>query len=134
VAEAEDGEEVCVLYDHFLPDVLILDLRLPKKDGIQVLHQLMSRRLSKPRVIIMTSYDSEHDICQAARAGVKAFLLKVAGAQQIREAIRRVAEGESFFPPEIGPKLAEPLTYHELSNGEIDTLQHSASGHSNTEM
>ena len=134
VVEAEDGEEVCVLYDRLRPDVLVLDLRLPKKDGIQVLHQLMSRRLSKPRVIIMTSYDSEHEICQAARAGAKAFLVKVADPQQIREAVRRVAEGESFFPPEIGLKLAEALSYPELSKRETQVLQHMACGKSNKEI
>jgi two-component system, NarL family, response regulator len=134
VAEAEDGEEVCVLYDRLRPDVLVLDLRLPKKDGIQVLHQLMSRRLSKPRVIIMTSYDSGHDICQAARAGAKAFLVKVADPQQIREAVRRVADGESFFPPEIGLKLAEALSYPELSKRETQVLQHMACGKSNKDI
>jgi two-component system, NarL family, response regulator len=86
----------------------------------------MSRRLSKPRVIIMTSYDSGHDICQAARAGAKAFLVKVADPQQIREAVRRVADGESFFPPEIGLKLAEALSYPELSKRETQVLQHMA--------
>jgi two-component system, NarL family, response regulator len=134
VAEAEDGEEACVLYDQFLPDVLILDLRLPKKDGIQVLHQLMSRRLSKPRVIIMTSYDSEHDICQAARAGVKAFLLKVADPQQIREAVRLVADGETYFPAEVRSKLTESLSQPELSKREIEVLERMAGGKSNKEI
>jgi DNA-binding NarL/FixJ family response regulator len=68
VAEAADGEEACQLYNQLLPDVLMLDLRLPKKDGLQVLVELVSRSVSKPRVMIMTSYDCEHDICQAARA------------------------------------------------------------------
>jgi len=112
----------------------MLDLRLPKKDGLQVLLELMSRRVSRPRVIIMTSYDCEQDVCRAARAGAKAFLVKVAGAQQIREAIRRVAEGETFFSPEIGLKLAESLSYPELSKREIQVLQHLACGKSNKEI
>jgi DNA-binding NarL/FixJ family response regulator len=134
VAEAEDGEEVCVLYDQFLPDVLILDLRLPKKDGIQVLHQLMSRRLSKPRVIIMTSYDSEHDICQAARAGVKAFLVKAADPQQIREAVRLVADGETclrqglnvqFFPfGVVRPQAGIPRQHEAQSACDLGLVGH----------
>ena len=62
------------------------------------------------------------------------FLVKVAGAQQIREAIRRVAEGETFFSPEIGLKLAEALSYPELSKREIQVLQHLACGKSNKEI
>jgi len=134
IAEAADGEEACQLYNQLLPDVLMLDLRLPKKDGLQVLLELMSRRVSRPRVVIMTTYDCEQDVYRAARAGAKAFLVKVAGAQQIREAVRRVAEGETFFSPEIGLKLAEALSYPELSKREIQVLQHLACGKSNKEI
>lgn len=134
VAEAKDGEEVCALYDQFRPDVLILDLRLPKKDGIQILHELMSRRLSKPRVIIMTCYDSEYDVCRAMRAGVKAFLTKVAAPQQIREAVRVVANGETYFPAEVLSKVTELFSQAELSNREIEVLERMAGGRSNKEI
>ncbi len=106
VAEAADGEETCALYDQLSPDVLLLDLRMPKKDGRQVVTELMSRRGSKPRIIMMTVYETEADIRHALKAGAKAFLIKAAHPQQIREAVRRVARGESFLPPEIAFKLA----------------------------
>ena len=106
VAEATDGEEACKLFDQFSPDVLVLDLRIPKKDGLQVLSELMSRRVSEPRVIVMTSYESEQNIRQALNAGAKAFLVKGANPRLIREAVRRVAGGESFVPPEIGFRSA----------------------------
>src|SRR5260370_8979951 len=128
VAQAADGEETCALYDQLSPDVLLLDLRMPKKDGLQVVAELMSRRGSKPRIIVMTSYESEQDICQALKAGAKAFLVKAAHPQQIREAIRRVARGESFFPPEIGFKLAESLSHPELSNRETVIMRILARG------
>ena len=104
VAEASDGEEACKLYDRLSPDVIILDLRMPKKDGLQVLLELMSRPVSKARIIVMTSYDSEQDIRRALSAGAKAFLVKESHPQLIREAVRRVAQGESFLPPEIASK------------------------------
>ena len=107
VASAADGEEVKKLYYQFLPDVLILDLHLPKKDGLQVLKELMSRGPCKPRVIIITSFDCEQAIFQTVRAGAKAYLAKAADPQEIREAVRRVAKGETFFPSEIGLKLAK---------------------------
>jgi two-component system, NarL family, response regulator len=123
VAEAVDGDETCALYDQLSPDVLLLDLRMPKKDGLQVIAELMSCCAPTPRIIVMTSYESEQDIRQALRAGAKAFLVKGAHPQQIREAIRSVARGESFLPPEIGLKLAESMSHPELSNRETEILQ-----------
>ena len=134
VAEATDGEEACALYDQLSPDVLLLDLRMPKKDGLQVVAELMARRVSKPRIIVMTAFETEEDIRQALKAGVKAFLVKGAHPQQIREAVRRVAKGESFLPPEIGFKLAESMSHPELSNRETEVLQYLAYGRSNKEI
>src|SRR6201993_674894 len=84
VASAADGEEATKLYYRFLPDVLILDLRLPKKDGRQVLNDLMARGNSKPRVIIITTFDCEEAIFKAVRAGAKGYLVKVADPEEIR--------------------------------------------------
>jgi two-component system, NarL family, response regulator len=134
VAEATDGEEACELYDQHSPDVLMLDLRMPKKDGLQIVTELMARRVSKPRIVVMTSYDSEQNIRQTLSAGAKAFLLKCSHPQLIREAVRRVAQGESFFPPEIGLKLAESMSRSELSKRETQVLHHLALGRSNKEV
>jgi len=134
VTEVADGKEACELYDQLSPDVLLLDLRMPKKDGLQVVAELMSRRGAKPRIIVMTAYESEQDIRQALKAGAKAFLVKGAHPQQIREAVRRVARGETFLPPEIGFKLAESMSHPELSNRETEILQYLALGRSNKEI
>jgi len=134
VAEAADGEEACELYDQFSPDVLMLDLRMPKKDGLQVVTQLMSRRGSKPRIIVMTAYDTEEDIRQALKAGAKAFLVKAAHPRQIREAVRKVAAGQALLQPEIASKLAESMARPDLSNRETEILQYLARGRSNKEI
>jgi DNA-binding NarL/FixJ family response regulator len=134
VAEAADGEEACKLYDQHSPDVLMLDLRMPKKDGLQILTELMSRRVSKPRIVVMTSFDSEQNIRQTLSAGAKAFLLKRSDPQQIREAVRRVAQGGTFLPPEIGLKLAESMSRSELSKRETQVLHYLALGRSNKEI
>ena len=134
VASAADGEEVSKLYHQFLPDVLILDLRLPKKDGLQVLKELMARGNSKPQVIIISSFDCEQAIFQTVHAGAKAFLAKVADPQEIREAVRRVAKGETFFPAEIGLKLAKSISCPRLSKREVEVLESLASGKSNKEI
>jgi DNA-binding NarL/FixJ family response regulator len=134
VAEACDGVEACKLCDQFSPDILLLDLRMPKRDGLQVLTELMARRLSKPRVIVMTSYDSEEDIRKALSAGAKAFLAKGSNPAQIRQAVRIVANGESLVSPEIGFKLALSISHRELSKRETDVLQYLALGSSNKEI
>ena len=135
VAEATDGAEVCELYDQLSPDVLMLDLRMPKKDGLQVVTELMSRhRMPKPRIIVMTTYESEEDVRRALRAGAKGYLVKGADAQQIRQAVRKVAEGEALLPPKIASKLAESMTHPELSERELQVLQYIANGRSNKEI
>src|SRR4030088_3343993 len=134
VAEASDGKEACELYDQHSPDVLLLDLRMPKKDGLQVVAELLARKVSKPRIIVMTAYETEEDIRQALKAGAKGFLVKAVQPQQIREAVRTVARGESFLPPEIGFKLAESMSHPELSNRETQVLQYLACGRSNKEI
>ncbi len=116
------------------PDVLMLDLRMPKKDGLQIVTELMARRVSKPRIVVMTSFDQEQNIRRALSAGVKGFLAKRSHPQQIREAVRRVAQGESFLPQEIGLKLAESMSRSELSKREAQVLHYLALGGSNKEI
>ena len=131
VASATDGEEVIKLYYQFLPDVLILDLRLPKKDGLQVLNELAACGNSKPRVIIMTTFDCEEAIFKTVRAGARGYLVKSADPQEIREAVRRVAKGETFLPSEIGLRLAKSVASPRLSKREMEVLGCLASGKGN---
>ena len=133
VAEAADGEEACELYDQFSPDVLMLDLRMPKKDGLQVLTELMSRRTPEPRIIVMTAYESEEDLRRASFAGAKGYLVKGADPQQIRAAIRTVAAGQSLLPAEFS-KLGESAAHTALSERELQVLQYIANGRSNVEI
>src|SRR4029077_19146227 len=123
------------LYDQLSPDVLMLDLRMPTKDGLEVCAELMSRSGSpKPRIIVMSTYESEEDVRGGLRAGAKGYLVKGAGAQQIREAVRKVAEGGVFLPATIATKLAESMSHPELSKRELEVLQYIANGRSNKEI
>jgi len=134
IAEATDGEETLELCSQHLPDVLLLDLRMPKKDGLQVITELTARRVSRPRVIVMTTYESEEDIRRTLKAGAKGYLVKGTAPQQIRESIRRVAAGESLIPPNIAAKLAESMAHPELSERESQVLRYMATGRSNKEI
>lgn len=134
VASATDGEEASKLYYQFLPDVLMLDLRLPEKDGLQVLNELAACGNSRPRVIMMTTFDCEEAIFKTVRAGAKGYLVKVADPQEIREAVRRVAKGETFFPSEVGLRLAKSVASPRLSKREMEVLGCLASGKGNREI
>jgi len=134
VAEAADGKETCMLYNELAPDVLLLDLRMPEKNGLQVITELMSHGEPKPRIIVMTTYESEGDVRRALKAGAKGYLVKGTAPQQIREAVRKVAEGESLLPAAVASKLAESMARPELSERERQVLQYIANGRSNKEI
>jgi DNA-binding NarL/FixJ family response regulator len=134
VAEASNGEEACELYDQLLPDVVLLDLRMPKKDGLQVITELASRKGPKARIIVMTTYESEEDIRRTLKAGAKGYLAKGTAPQEIRDAVRKVAGGDSLLPASIASKLAESMTHPELSERELQVLQYMAKGRSNKEI
>ena len=76
VGFAEDGEQACEQYAKLLPDVLLLDLRMPKRDGLEVARELVSKY--EARVIVLTTFDNEGDLKQSLKAGAKGYLLKEA--------------------------------------------------------
>jgi DNA-binding NarL/FixJ family response regulator len=134
VAEASDGEEALALCNRLCPDVLLLDLRMPRKDGLQAITELAECRIGNPRVIVMTTYESEEDIRRALKAGAKGYLVKGTPPQQIRESVRRVAAGEAVIPPMIAAKLAESMARADLSARERQVLRYLANGRSNKEI
>jgi two-component system NarL family response regulator len=134
VAEATDGVHACSLYDQHLPDVAILDLRMPRKDGLQVVTDLMSSRRPKPRIIVMTTYETEDDVRRALHAGARSYLVKGALPEQILETVRRVAAGEALVPSKIATVLTESLGHPELSPRELQVLRRLAAGNSNKEI
>jgi two-component system NarL family response regulator len=134
VAEAADGAHACALYDQHLPDVVILDLRMPRKDGLQVVTELMSSRRPKPRIIVMTTYETEDDVRRTLQAGAKSYLVKGALPEQILETVRRVAAGEALVPSRIASMLTESLGHPKLSSRELQVLRQLAAGNSNKEI
>jgi two-component system NarL family response regulator len=96
VAEAADGEEACQLYGQLSPDVLVLGLRMSKKNALQVVIELMSiPRAPKPRIIVMATYEEEEDIRRTLSAGARGYVLKAAPPEYIRQAVRTAAGGGS---------------------------------------
>jgi two-component system NarL family response regulator len=133
VGQAHDGEEACRLYKKLLPDILILDLRMPKKDGIQVVSELMTER-PRPRIIVLTNSAKAEDLRRALTAGAKGYLLKGAEPDQVCESIREVYAGKSSLPRDVAAKLADSMAQPELTQRELQILKQMALGKSNKEI
>jgi DNA-binding NarL/FixJ family response regulator len=133
VGQARDGEEACLLYDELSPDILILDLRMPKRDGQEVLNELMSRK-PRPRIIVLTNSAKTEDLRRALTAGAKGYLLKGAGPRQVWDTIREVFAGKSSLPQDVAAQLADSMAQPQLSQRELQVLAQMALGKSNKEI
>jgi two-component system NarL family response regulator len=133
VGQAEDGEQACQLCHQFSPDILILDLRMPRKDGLEVVIELMSKR-PHPGIIVLTNSTKAEDLRGALKAGAKGYLLKGAEPHQVWTAIREVYAGKSSLPLDVAAKLADSMAQPELSQRELQVLRQMALGKSNKEI
>src|SRR5215475_156675 len=133
VAQSGDGAEALALIKMTLPDVVLLDLRMPFMDGLDVLTQVNKSKLPC-KVIVMTTFDTEEDIQRAMKAGARGYLLKDSTQEEILDAIRRVQLGETYLPARIVQKVAEGMRKPELSPREVEVLQWVAAGKSNKEI
>jgi DNA-binding NarL/FixJ family response regulator len=133
VGQARDGEEACLLYDQLSPDILILDLRMPKKDGQDVVTELMSRK-PRPRIIVLTNSAKTEDLRRSLTAGVKGYLLKGAEPRQVWDTIREVFAGKSSLPQDVAAQLADSIAQPQLSRRELQVLNQMGLGKSNKEI
>ncbi|EQD47948.1 two component transcriptional regulator, LuxR family, partial [mine drainage metagenome] len=95
VAEAGDGDTAITLFEERKPDVMVLDLRMPKRDGLAVVQRVMEIN-PKARLLVMTTYDGDEDIFQCLSHGAKGYILKDAPRQEILSAIRAVSEDRPY--------------------------------------
>jgi DNA-binding NarL/FixJ family response regulator len=132
VAEVEDGEVALETFRQVQPDVVILDLRMPKVDGLDVIG--MIRKESRTaKVLILSSYASGADVSRAIQAGADGYVRKGMPLEQLLAAIRAVHAGERFVPPEIATRLAS-MMQSRLSDRELDVLRLVAKGRRNKEI
>lgn len=133
VGEAADGAEAVAQYRKHKPDITLVDLRLPRMSGVDVIQRV---RMEAPhaRFIVLTTYDGDEDIYRALKAGAKAYLLKGMTSEELISTIRLVDEGKSHIPPAIAERLAERMGAEELTPRELDVLEQIVHGKSNKEI
>jgi DNA-binding NarL/FixJ family response regulator len=133
VAEAADGQEAIDLWLTHRPEVTLLDLRMPKLDGVDVIEEIRKRD-SSARIIVLTTYETDTEILRAIKAGTKAYLLKDARREELLDCIRRVNRGETCIPASIIEKVATGLSSEALTGRELNVLELLAQGKSNKEI
>ncbi|MFD6165307.1 response regulator [Oerskovia sp. NPDC060287] len=140
VGEAADGAEVPGAVEATRPDVVLLDVRMPHVDGIAATRAIVARGPA-PRVLVMTTFENDDHVLDALRAGAHGFLLKRARPEELAQAVRVVAHGESLLFPDAVRRLAtahpaqgDALRSARLTEREGDVLRLMATGRSNTEI
>lgn len=141
IAEAENGEEAVQKALSLQPDVILLDMVMPKMDGLQAI-QAIKQKMTEARILVLTSFAEDDKVFPAIKAGALGYLLKDSSPDDLVEAIRDVYQGESSLHPIIARKLIRelnepsdlPPTPEPLTNREVDILKLVAQGMSNQEI
>lgn len=141
VGQAGDGVEAVELAAKLRPDVILLDLIMPRMDGIQAIREI-TRFDWEPRILVLTSFAEDDQVFSAIQAGALGYLIKDTSPEELLEAIRKVDQGESFLPPTIARKLMReisqprglPPTEEPLTEREAVVLSLIAEGCSNREI
>ncbi|WP_141577236.1 response regulator transcription factor [Actinomadura sp. WMMA1423] len=143
VGEASDGSEVPGEVRRLRPDVVLMDVRMPRLDGIQATRHILATAAEPPRIIVVTTFENDEYVYDALKAGAHGFLLKRTRPEEILQAIRMVAHGDSLLFPAAIRELAGRhaasgaggAAWHgRLTGREGDVLRLMAKGHSNAEI
>ena len=143
VGEASDGIEAVELVERANADVVLMDIRMPKQDGIEATRKITSG-VNPPRVLVLTTFDLDEYVHAALRAGASGFLLKDTPPEQLVEAIRIIAAGDAVVAPSVtrrliesfakGVKITPPAVLNDLTDREMEVLHLVAKGRSNAEI
>ena len=144
VAEAGDGEEGLAAIRRERPDVVLLDVRMPKKGGLDVLRDLQASGTSPP-TILLTTFDDDEVLLEGVKAGARGYLLKDVSLEQLTEAIRTVVRGGTLIRPAITERVLRGLEHvrrdfdalsppDPLTRREVEILRLMAGGYSNREI
>ncbi|HYT27049.1 MAG TPA: response regulator transcription factor [Actinomycetota bacterium] len=147
VGEAADGEEAVAAARRLAPDVVLMDIRMPRMDGLEATRRLAGPGVDDPvRVLVLTTFDLDDYVFEALRAGASGFLLKDLPREELVSAVRVVAGGDALLAPSITRRLIEefarqparaeyvPAALDSLTARERETLELMARGMSNAEM
>ncbi|MFI5914408.1 response regulator [Dactylosporangium sp. NPDC051541] len=145
VGEAVDGVQAVAVARRLRPDVTLMDIRMPRLDGIAATRRLLAEDPAATRVVVLTTFDLDSHVYDALRAGASGFLLKSAPPEALVQAIRVVAAGAGLLDPAVTRRVIEAFGRHPepgpvppavatLTERELEVLHHLARGRSNAEI
>lgn len=133
VAQATNGAEAVAAYRKHLPDITLMDLRLPQMSGVEAITAIR-REFPRARIIVLTTYDGDEDIYRALQAGARGYLLKDVFFEELQTAIRNVHNGLRHIPALVAERLAERMNSDSLTARELEVLEMIVNGKSNKEI
>jgi two-component system NarL family response regulator len=133
IAEASDGEEAIEVYDDVLPDVVLMDLRMPGMGGVEAILAIRKKH-PEARVIVLSTYDLDEDIHRAIQSGAQSYLLKDMPSEEIASTIHAVYAGDSMLPRQVAERLNMRSQREQLTERERDVLESLIKGRSNKEI
>ena len=133
VGEASSGAEAIQQFKQHMPDVTLLDLRLPDMSGIDVLIAIRSE-FPKACIVMLTTFEGDVEVQRALQAGARGYLLKNMPPAELLDVIRQVHEGKKRIPPEIASQLLEHMSDEGLTEREVEVLREVADGNRNREI
>lgn len=141
VGEAKNGIEAVELAERLQPDVILMDLHMPKKDGVEAITEIKGEN-PESRILVLTSFNEDENVYAAIKAGAMGYLLKDSSPQKILKSIRKIYQGETSIGPRIAQKLMReiqrtsdcPPTEEPLTTREMEVIKLIAKGLSNQEI
>ena len=133
VGEAVDGAQAVSAFDKHKPDLVLMDLRMPVKDGVSATAEIRAKH-PNARVLMLTTFDGDTDIHRAMQAGAQGYVLKNTTGDKLIPALRAVAAGQRWIPKEIATRLASRNLFEDLTPRELQVLEQMAKGLANKEI
>ena len=133
IGEAENGKEAVEVFEKLRPDLVLMDLRMPEKDGIQATAEI-KQKFPNARILILTTYDGDDNIHRALQAGAQGYVLKNSTPDSLIPALRTVASGQQWIPEDVATRLASRKVFDELTPREVEVLNQLAGGLANKEI
>lgn len=133
VGEASDGAQAIELYDQLQPDLVLMDTRMPVKDGIEA-SLAIRKKHPHASILMLTAFDGDADIRRALDAGAQGYVLKSSTGEQLLPALRAVAQGRLWMPKEITARLDSKRSFEQLTPREVDVLNELAKGLANKQI